>query len=82
MVGAGDTEATSPGSNAVKPDDTHAVVGFAQNSKVDTEATNAANTSLVSVGVEQTEEVGAVTAEKLVGRRTKHDTAANNVVVV
>ena len=74
----GDTEATSPGSNAAKPDDTPVVVvvGFA---KVDTSATNAANTSLVPVGVGQEE---ADTAVKPVGRRTKHDTAANNGVVV
>ena len=79
VVGAGDTEATSPGSNAVKPDDTPVVVGFA---KVDTKATNAANTSLVPVGVGQEDVVVADTAVKPVGRTKKHDTAANNVVVV
>ena len=62
----------------MKPDDTPVVVGFA---KVDIKATNAANTSLVSVGVGQEEE-GADTAVKPVGRTKKHDTAANNVVVV
>ena len=86
MVGVGDTEATSPGSNAGKSDDTHAVVVVVGFAKVDTAATNAVNTSLAvpvaACGVAQEEVVVADTAVKLVGRRTKHDTAVNNVVVV
>ena len=84
VVVLGDTEATSPGLNAAKPDDTPVVVGFA---KVDTKATNAANTSLAvpvaACGVAQAEEVVvADTAVKPVGKTTKHGTAANNAVVV